>query len=317
VKLLFSTNSVHPRDRLAFWREEATKALVAHEFSTPIGRNYRGEISAASLGNLDLAALQSDEARVVRSQRCIKFADDDDLLLCRQVSGSLRMHQDGREAASRPGDLCILDPRRRFALDATTNTHILIFKTPRSEMQARLGEIAKYTATPISLGQPVAALASDFLAMLPAHANAINISTGAMIAKQALDLAALAFQTVGNTIAQLSSPRATTLLRLKSIIETNLHNPAFKPTTAAQAAGISVRYANVLLANEGTSLERYIMLRRLERCRQVLLNPAHLSRTVSGIAYSYGFSDLSHFTRRFKKQFGCTPSEIRRKPESS
>ena len=73
MKLLFSTNSVHPRDRLAFWREEATKALVAHEFSTPIGRNYRGEISAASLGNLDLAALQSDEARVVRSQRCLSL----------------------------------------------------------------------------------------------------------------------------------------------------------------------------------------------------------------------------------------------------
>ena len=138
-----------------------------------------------------------------------------------------------------------------------------------------------------------------------------------MIAQQALDLAALAFQTVENTVAQLSSPRATTLLRLKSIIETKLHDPALKPATVAQAAGISVRYANALLANEGTSLERYIMLRRLERCRKVLLNPAHLSRTASEIAYSYGFSDLSHFTRRFKKQFACTPSEIRRKPESS
>lgn len=315
MKLLSSTNSVHPRDRLAFWREEATKALVAHEFSTPIERNYHGEISAASLGNLDLAALQSDEAQVVRSQRCLKFADDDDVLLCRQVSGSMRMHQDGREAASRPGDLCIFDPRRRFALDAATNTQILIFKIPRSEMQARLGEIARYTATPISLGQPVAALTSDFLAALAARADDIGLSTGAMLAKQALDLVALAFEAIGGEVAQLSSARATSLLRLKSIIETELHDPALKPATAAQAAGISVRYANALLADEDTSLERYIMLRRLERCHQALVSPAHSSRTITEIAYSYGFSDLSHFTRRFKEQFGCTPGEIRLKPK--
>jgi AraC-like DNA-binding protein len=314
VKLLFSTKSVHPRDRLAFWREEATKALVAHEFSTPIGRNYHGEISASSLGNLALAALRSDEARVVRSQRCLKLADDDDVLLCRQVSGSMRMHQDGRDAVSRPGDLCILDPRRQFDLDASTNTQILIFKIPRPEMQARLGEIANYTATPISLEQPVAALASDFLAKLAARADGFQPSTGAKIAKQALDLVALAFETVGSTVAQLSSARSTAVLRLKSIIEAQLHDPALKPATAAQAAGMSVRYANVLLAREGTSLERYIMLRRLQRSHQALTNPVHASRTISDIAYSHGFRDPSHFARRFKEQFGCTPSEIRPRP---
>jgi hypothetical protein len=40
MKLLFSTAAVHPRDRLAYWREEATKAFVRHEFSTKRGRNF-------------------------------------------------------------------------------------------------------------------------------------------------------------------------------------------------------------------------------------------------------------------------------------
>jgi AraC-like DNA-binding protein len=103
-------------------------------------------------------------------------------------------------------------------------------------------------------------------------------------------------------------------VRLKAIIENRLHDPDLKPAAAAADTGISVRYANALLANENTSLERYIMLRRLERCHQTLVSPVHSSRTITEIAYSCGFSDLSHFTRRFKEQFGCTPSEIRRKP---
>jgi len=315
VKLLFSTNSVHPRDRLAFWHEEATKAFVAHEFSTPIRRNFRAEISVGSLANVELALFKSNEARVVRSQSCLRFADDDDIHLCRQISGSMTMHQDGRDAATQPGDVYILDPRRPFEFSLASNTRTLVFKVARSETQSRLGEIANYTATPISLMRPVGALASEFLASLAERADAIDPVTGVKLVQQALDLVALAFETAKGGVAQLSSVRTTTLLRLKSIIESKLHDHALSPTGAARAAGISVRYANALLAEEHTSLERHIMLRRLERCHQALMSPTHSSRTITEIAYSYGFSDLSHFTRRFKERFGCTPSEIRRKPQ--
>ena len=312
MKLLFSTKSVHPRDRLAFWVEEATKNFVAHEFSTPVGRNYHGEISVASLGNLGFAAFQSDEARAVRSQRCLRFADDDVLLL-RQVSGSVAICQEACEAVAAAGDLYILDPRRPFECGIASNSHTLVCKIPRSEMERRLGNVASYTATPISPGKPVANLASTYLAMVAAHADSLEPSTRSTIANHALDLVALAFETVGRRVTELSSPRAATLLRLKSFIEANLHDPALKPATAAQAVGIGVRYASSLLAKEGSSLERYIVLRRLARCRRALMDPAHSTRTVGDIAYSYGFSDLSHFARRFKEQFGCTPREIRRK----
>jgi len=33
------------------------------------------------------------------------------------------------------------------------------------------------------------------------------------------------------------------------------------------------------------------------------------------ITYQVGFSDQAHFARSFKKQFGCAPSEFRRKEE--
>jgi AraC-like DNA-binding protein len=100
-------------------------------------------------------------------------------------------------------------------------------------------------------------------------------------------------------------------LRLKSTIEAQLHDPGLKPPVAAAAVGISVRYANALLSQEGTSLERYIMTRRLEHCRRALTDPGQMFRTVTDIAYSCGFSDVSHFTRRFKSRFGCSPSECR------
>jgi len=147
--------------------------------------------------------------------------------------------------------------------------------------------------------------------MAAERADAIDPSMGAKVARQALDLVALAFEARTGNAALLSSTRTTTFLRLKSIIEARLSDPELKPAGVAAIAGISVRYANALLAHEGTSLERFIVQRRLQRCRLALEDPAQLGRTVGDIAYSYGFSDLSHFTRRYKAQFGRSPGESR------
>jgi AraC-like DNA-binding protein len=158
----------------------------------------------------------------------------------------------------------------------------------------------------------VAGLAFAFLSMLPDRTGALGAVAGAKVAEQALELVALAFAAETQSSVALSSARATALTLLKAAIESRLHDPDLKPVTAAAAAGISVRYANVLLAQEGTGLEAYIILRRLERCRRALDDPAQARRTIGDIAFSWGFSDLSHFARRFKAEYGCTPGDYRR-----
>jgi len=79
---------------------------------------------------------------------------------------------------------------------------------------------------------------------------------------------------------------------LKATIESRLHDPDLKPMTAAAAAGISVRYANALMAQEDTGLAAYIIARRLERCRRVLDDPAQARRTI-GTSPSAGASPTS------------------------
>lgn len=100
-------------------------------------------------------------------------------------------------------------------------------------------------------------------------------------------------------------------MRLKAGIERSLADPVLKPQAAAELAGISVRYANELLASEGASLERLIQTRRLERCAEALSDPRQASRSISDIALGWGFSDHSHFGRRFRARFGLSPRDYR------
>jgi AraC family transcriptional regulator, positive regulator of tynA and feaB len=67
-----------------------------------------------------------------------------------------------------------------------------------------------------------------------------------------------------------------------------------------------------VLAQEGTSIRRLILERRLARCRTALEDPMQAHRSISEIAYGWGFSDMTHFGRKFRETYGMLPSEYRR-----
>ena len=101
--------------------------------------------------------------------------------------------------------------------------------------------------------------------------------------------------------------------QIRAAIEARLADPRLDPQAVADAVGISVRYANAILAEQDTSLKRFILRRRLTRCRRAFEDPNQDHRTVGDIALGWGFSDLTHFTRRFKEVYGIRPSEYRKR----
>lgn len=123
-----------------------------------------------------------------------------------------------------------------------------------------------------SLGRSsVGQLAASYLTLLPAYAAKLEAGHE-LIAEQALDLIALSFGAAAQeSVGTVSSSRTLHLLRLRSAIEARLDDTTLTPDTAAAAAQISVRFANALLAEQRTSLARYIQDLRLERCRKILL----------------------------------------------
>jgi AraC-like DNA-binding protein len=50
---------------------------------------------------------------------------------------------------------------------------------------------------------------------------------------------------------------------------------------------------------------------RLDRCHQDLLNPACARKSITEVAYSWGFNNSSHFSRCFKRAFGASPRRFR------
>jgi AraC family transcriptional regulator, positive regulator of tynA and feaB len=250
---------------------------------------------------------------VIHTIRHIRRAQSNDLFVCQQIAGSLALEQGGRQAILTPGDVTLIDPMMPYLGRFAPSSKLLVVKMPRRSLEARTGKAKELVLRLLKPANAESKLASQFLAMLPDYAKDLSQASAELVRNQALDLIALALtKTIAQEPVRLSIARSVALLNIRAAIETRLADSSLHPKVVAAACGISVRYANSILAQEGLSLGRLIIQRRLEHCRRCLRDEAHAHRLVSDIAHGWGFSDMTHFSRLFKKAYGVLPREFRK-----
>jgi AraC family transcriptional regulator, positive regulator of tynA and feaB len=314
VKTVFSTEHVHPRDRFDFWHDVARKDVVDHESTPGCRETFRAELRAGTVGAIGLVSFQNSDMAVTHTRRHIAHGNADELFVCRQFGGRIVLEQDGRQVVLEAGDITLIDPALPYEGRFSEASDVLILKVPRQLMEARLGKTRELTARAIRPNTAETGLLSASLAMLPQHTADLSAAAEALLELHLLDLITLSLgQTMGQGGSRLSPSRSLIRVELRAVIEARLADRTLDAGSVASAAGVSVRYANAVLADENTSIVQLIQARRLARCRQALEDPLQGGRTVSEIAYGWGFSDMTHFGRRFKAAYGVLPSEHRRR----
>jgi AraC family transcriptional activator of tynA and feaB len=318
VNTVFSTSGLHVRDRFDSWLDVACRNLVGHDSRAESRQTFQAELQVGTLSDVGLVLFANSPMTIAHTARHISNANSDELFVCRQATGGLILEQNGREVALQPGDFTLIDPRFPYTGKFFDPSRLLVFKVPRRLLEARVGETSSLTARSI---KPLAAengLTSAFLALLPTYAGALGPVAIAMVKDQALDLIGVSLaKTMKGLRPRVSSARSIALMSVRAAIEARLTDPTLDVTAVAAAAGISVRYANAVLADENTSIMRLIQTSRLAHCRNALADAEQRHRMVSEIAYSWGFSDMTHFGRKFRAAYGVLPSDYRKLPRTS
>ena len=68
----------------------------------------------------------------------------------------------------------------------------------------------------------------------------------------------------------------------------------------------------MLFEESGTTFSVFVLQLRLDAARSMLTSPRYESWSITQIALEAGFTDLSHFNRRFKQRFLMTPTDMRK-----
>ncbi|MEU5877472.1 helix-turn-helix domain-containing protein [Spirillospora sp. NPDC047279] len=109
----------------------------------------------------------------------------------------------------------------------------------------------------------------------------------------------------------------TLLPRILAYVRAYLSDPYLTPERIAKVHNISLRSLYRLCEEGGLSLEQWIIRRRLEGARRDLVAPEHAHRSIEAISRSWGFSNPSYFSRRFRQAYGVTPRQWRRFPPAA
>jgi AraC-like DNA-binding protein len=64
---------------------------------------------------------------------------------------------------------------------------------------------------------------------------------------------------------------------------------------------------------EGKSIERYYILQKIERAKELIV---YGEQNLTEIAYELGYSSQQHFSRQFKKETGLSPSHFKEVKEN-
>jgi len=314
MQMLFSTQSIHPRERFDYWHDVACATIVDHDSWPECAQRFEARIEAGTLGDLGLVRFTNSAMTISHTARHASQVGSDDLFLCRQIGGALELEQEARDARLEAGDMTLLDPTLPYAGKFSSGSNLLVVKLPRRALAARVGRSREMLARVMKPEAAEISLASSFLNLLPAHLGKMSQTAEKIAMDQTLDLIALSLARMMHSCRpRVSSARSVVSSAVRAAIESRLHDPNLNAAAVAAAAGVSVRYANAVLADENSSVARLIQERRLARCRRALDDPLQTHRSVSEIAYTWGFSDMTHFGRCFRKAYGLSPREYRGK----
>jgi AraC family transcriptional regulator len=103
------------------------------------------------------------------------------------------------------------------------------------------------------------------------------------------------------------------LNRIFEFVEARLQDQILLSDLADIAAISPFHFSRLFKAATGLAPYQYVLMRRLERAKHMLLST---DLSVREIGWELGIDNVSHFRRKFVEQFGIGPSQLRRRTQS-
>ena len=298
--------------RCQYWQETFNSIHPRSSASVPDETHFHGRVSWRRMGELLLCDISSAAQRVRRQSSHIRQGEPEVVEVNLQLEGEGMLIQDGRECITRPGDIVLYDSARPYELFYDGPFRLLYINFPKELFRARFGLTEHVTARTISGSSGVGRFLSGYVTELVLRSEEDDALACEALQHHLVDLLITAVSALprGNGTSA-GFCRAMTLCRAKTFITENLGDEGLSPASVAAALGVSRRYLYNLFADEDIPVAFWIRQKRLERCRSDIENSALSMRSLSDIAFSWGFSDAAHFSRAFRNHYGMSPKGCR------
>ncbi|MDD1679318.1 MAG: helix-turn-helix domain-containing protein [Methanomicrobiales archaeon] len=312
MQTIFDSRTLPAAKRYKAWQDAICEIYFQVDCTPEERDDYDGLVREARFGPLILTDTLSAPQVVLRQNRHISRLDKDCYIfglmqtgrggLC-QRDASFTMHTGaaGLFYASEPYDLRGKAPVRAFWMEIPQHLLASRFSSGRAPVN-----------TLLNVERGLGRIAAEFCTTLAAESALLNDDARAKLGDEFLDILAAAVDAgFDREPAGEKTVRKARLRSVKAYIDAHLREPDLTLESIARNNGISLRYLHELFTAMDSSVSDWIWLRRLQQCHALLSHPAHAARSITEIAFSMGFNSSSHFSNRFREEFGLRPSDVR------
>ena len=277
----------------------------------PFGCSTQVSYKIASIGEVSLLGLTVSSPIDYLSSPRDAVAEDRRMFFVHMGSTFNRMSIHGKRTVQQPGECMVGDSvlNTTSACDIAHSTLCAGF--PAETFRAYLPDAERLIGLHFDKNSTYSRIVPTFLASLFRMAAAgSDAADGRLI-------------TIGllKSLAQWSAlstpdgpPELETRIRyeqVKRLINANIHDSALSVASIAKKVGVSSRYLQLLFAKKEDSLTHYIKQERLRGCLLDLKDIRYRGKSITDIAFSWGFNSASHFSSLFRREFLMTAREYR------
>jgi AraC-like DNA-binding protein len=317
MTVILDTRDVDPADRETAIRE--SMGAICLRMSTrcappPEPAQIHARIAVWELGGATVMRHHSSAIEVVRTATDVRRADEERLSVSVLTGGAWRYRQHGADVVSesaRPRmvltDLTAPFHYRRDG-DGLTNAFLVDVEQLGLPMELIRAGATRPTASPL-----YDLVLRHVLGVDRGAEELAGTPAARMVSAGTSELVRALLVTAARDATRSTEVYAETLTaRIEDHIHRHLADPELGPESIARAHHISVRHLHNLWRDRGVSVGRWILAERLEAARHELAIQTARPRTIAAVARHWGFTDRSHFSRRFRSAYGVTPQEWRR-----
>lgn len=307
----FSTLAMRQNEARDAW-EDQLKSLCGRAATLAFqNEGFEASIKLRDVGGINVAHLHHNAREIAHDKRAAIEGRCGHMMLVLQLSGRAIVSQGETETEIGPHDIAIIDTYRPFSCRFDGQTRQLAAYIPAAELMTRCPANAFARPQRWSSHAGIGGLARSTLITIGRSADRFEEDDAVHARKMLIDIARHMVER-----GRLSRTDRQHLLpdhRIRAFIDAHLADPDLGPTQIAGGCGISIRRLHRSFADTDWSTCGWIRHRRLDRCREDLLDPDKDGLSITQIAFRWGFNDAAHFSRAFRNAYNQSPRDVRRR----